>query len=263
MYMSRYFTLILSGIFLFFSCTATNISGSNDDNPSMDESKGHGDGDENHYADYENLSYIIDGRTFRMVLVDSKTLPPFYIMQTEIPSDSYLQIGGNYIGVLDENGDGAVIKAEFHRFLDKVREATGLAFRLPTMAEWRLAAKGGENGSGFTYSGSETIDDVAWYNGNSGNSAHGIATKEPNELGLYDMSGNYGDLCNDSDDIYYVDGRICGGCWNDAASKCTVTSYKNSDAEPSHIIPGTSSIRECNAYDGKYIAVRLVYSVPE
>lgn len=211
--------------------------------------------------DYRKLTYIQDGNEYKMILVDSGSLPPFYIMQTELPANSYLQVGDNYIGIMNSNGDGGIIKAEFRNFLNKLREYTGLPFRLPTPAEWTLAAKGGDVDSNNTFSGGNEIDDVAWYSGNSGGNAHDVACKEPNELGLYDMSGNYEEVCANGDDIYCIDGSLYGGCWNDVASACGVTCWKAGDAS-AKTIPGTK-LKELNAFDAKYIAVRLVYSVPD
>ena len=235
-----------------------NNGGSNDDD-NNDDDNNDDDGNENVVkVDYENLAYIANGETYKMILVDGGTLSPFYIMQTEVPVDGYLQIGDNYIGVIDKNGDSVIIKAELRAFINKLREVTGLEFRLPTIAEWQFAAQGGAESNGYTYSGSNNINDVAWYKSNS-SAPHDLATKAPNELGLYDMSGNYGEVC--SDGHYDIDGYICGGCWNDIASNCTTKSKKNGDSSASKI-PGTK-LKELNAVNGKYITVRLAYSIPQ
>jgi hypothetical protein len=209
-------------------------------------------------VDYRNLSYIANGKTFKMVLVDGGTLPPFYIMQTEVPVLGYIQIGDTYIGNIDSNADQVIIKAELRKFITKLNEVTGLEFRLPTESEWRFAAKGGVNSMNYTYSGSNDIDDVACYKGNSTGPCD-IATKQPNELGLYDMSGNYSEVC--SDDPVRIDGRTYGGSWKDVASNCTSISWKDGNTSANKI-PGTN-LKELNAIDGRYITVRLVYSIPD
>lgn len=206
-------------------------------------------------VDYKNLAYSIDDRHFKMILVDGGNIPAFYMMQTELPLSGDFKINNVSIGKIDSNGDKCITKGELRVFIRNLDEATGLDFRLPTENEWKFAASGGVNSGNHKYSGSDNIDDVAWYSGNC-SGLQKIASKQPNELGFYDMSGNYAEVCGRTS--LDIDGKTYGGCWKYAASKCTPSSYQIGD-DSANKIPGTS-IKEMNAVDGRYITVRLAYS---
>ena len=94
---------------------------------------------------------------------------------------------------------------------------TANGYRLPTVEEWQYAAKGGQE---FKYSGSENLDEVGWYDGNSGEETHSVAQKSPNGYGLYDLSGNVWEWCWDSGNSSKR--YNCGGSWYGNASKCEV-----------------------------------------
>lgn len=82
-------------------------------------------------------------------------------------------------------------------YIRRLNEMTGMNYRLPTEAEWEYAARGGKLSRGYKYSGSNRADSVAWTDGNSGNTLHPVGQKLPNELGIYDMSGNVFEWCSD------------------------------------------------------------------
>ena len=127
-------------------------------------------------------------------------------------------------------------------FIPRLNKITGKTFRLPTEAEWEYAARGGNKSQGYKYSGSNTIGDVAWYRDNSSTMTHPVGTKAPNELGIYDMSGNVWEWCSDWYGSYTSSSQsnptgptsgsyrvFRGGGWYDDAQICRVSFRHNSD----------------------------------
>ena len=138
------------------------------------------------------------------------TLSDYYIGQTEVTQTLWKAVMGN-VPTGNKNPSypvGYVTYADCQNFIAKLNNLTGLHFQLPTEAEWEYAAMGGNRSHGYIYSGSNTIDDVAWYDQNSENKLHHVGTKQPNELGIYDMSGNAWEWCADYHGKYTAENQI-------------------------------------------------------
>ena len=135
---------------------------------------------------------------------------------------------------------------ECQEFIRKLNSLTGKNYRLPTEAEWEYAARGGSKSNGYRFSGSNSIGSVAWYDGNSGEQTHDVMTKSPNELGLYDMSGNVREWCSDRYDSQYYESSPMsnpqgsssgtrkvnrGGAWISVADGCRLSDRYNNTAD--------------------------------
>lgn len=131
--------------------------------------------------------------------VRAVTLDAFYIGKYELTQDIFEQVmGWNYSYFQCDNCPiNNVSWFNMQLFIKRLNDITGKQFSLPTEAQWAYAAKGGNKSKGFKYSGSNTLNDVAWFADNAKNKSHPVGLKQPNELGLYDMTGNLWEFCLD------------------------------------------------------------------
>jgi len=232
-------------------------------------------------------TYTVNGVSFKMVAVEGGTftmgataeqgsdaydgekpahqvtLSSYSIGQTEVTQELWQAVMGDNPSMYSDlqRPVERVGWIDCQMFVDKLNELTGQTFRLPTEAEWEYAARGGNLSRGYKYAGSNTIDDVAWYTDNSGSTTHPVATKSPNELGLYDMSGNVWEWCQDLSGSYSSDAQtnptgpasyggddipscVCrGGCWDDYARACRVSARGSEWISPLKETPDDIGLR--------------------
>lgn len=201
--------------------------------------------------------------------VHNVSLSDYLLGQTEVTQELWDAVMGGNISRFKgaKNPVEHVFFNDYQEFIYKLNSLTGQHFRLPTEAEWEYAARGGKESLGYKYSGSDNIDEVAWYSENSNYSTHSVATKNPNELGLYDMSGNVLEWCADVysrykssaqknpinvDTDYSIPDRsniLRGGSWLSKSTNCRVSfrSYRGGG----NVIGG----------DGDLIGLRLALSL--
>jgi formylglycine-generating enzyme required for sulfatase activity len=156
----------------------------------------------------------VEGGTFTMGCKDDEcfnnelpihevTLSGFYISKYVVTQKEWMAAMGNGghpdYAIGDDKPAWTMSWKEIQEYINRLKAHTGKNYRLPTEAEWEYAARGGNKSKGYKYSGSNNIDEVAWYDGNysSIDLLHPVGQKKPNELGIYDMSGNMWECCSD------------------------------------------------------------------
>ena len=174
---------------------------------------------------------FVEGGTFIMGDNESKfseekpahkvTLPSFFIGKYTVTQDIWQNIMGENPSFFkgEKRPVENVSWLDCQKFIQKINQMTASNFRLPAEAEWEYAAKGGKFSQGFIFSGSDKLSQVAWYESNSDMETRAVGLLLPNELGLYDMSGNVWEWCEDDWHENYMGATLDGSAWVDTPAR--------------------------------------------
>jgi hypothetical protein len=181
-------------------------------------------------------SYNPDG--IEMIYVEGQgsgvlAMKGFYIGKYEVTQSQWQAVMGNNPSSF-KGGNNPVENVSWNdvqEFIKKLNAMTGRSYRLPTEAEWEYAAREGKNNSSYEYSGSNSLGSVAWYADNSGSQTHPVGQKSPNALGIYDMSGNVWEWCQDCYDSSCSNRVNRGGSWGNSAAYCRVANRSNNSPD--------------------------------
>lgn len=194
-------------------------------------------------AQSQSIEIMVENIAFELVFVEGgeyqkgapqktiqATVADFYIAKTEVTQELWKTIMGKNPSVHrgKKNPVDNVSYDMCIEFITKLNHVTGKQFRLPTTTEWEYAARGGNQSKGFKFSGADIIGKIGWYANNSNGSTNAVATKMPNELGLYDMSGNLWEWCADIAAVSTMR-KMRGGSWNDTSQACWVWNEQQSN----------------------------------